>query len=167
MRQQTGNTWASWEKETEPEPEGVRIVWSCSSIIFKTVTSPPPLCVNELSGSGACHCHLCRSSPSPSPTPEPLPSLPEGSPVYERSRGGRRRTDSVIWPSPASGPRDCPGRGPGGPGSAAEESSPSFISNCKNQNEKCPAIVGGEIYCLVTFAFIDSFVFVLTPRSFP
>lgn len=28
-------------------------MWSCSSIIFKTVTSPPQLCVNELSGSGA------------------------------------------------------------------------------------------------------------------
>lgn len=42
-------------------------MWSCSSIIFKTVTSPPQLCVNELSGSGACHCHLCRSGPSPSP----------------------------------------------------------------------------------------------------
>lgn len=160
MRQQTGNTWASWEKETEPEPEGVRIVWSCSSIIFKTVTSPPQLCVNELSGSGACHCHLCRSSPSPSPQP------PRGEPSI-RKEPRRAQTDSAIWPSPASGPRDCPGRGPGGPGSAAEESSPSFILNCENQNEKCPAIVGGEIYCLVTFAFIDSFVFVLTPRSFP
>lgn len=74
-------------------------MWSCSSIIFKTVTSPPQLCVNELSGSGACHCHLCRSGPSPSPQP------PRGEPSIRKEPGAdglTARSGHPLRPAPGT-----------------------------------------------------------------
>lgn len=82
-------------------------MWSCSSIIFKTVTSPPQLCVNELREWG-------MSLPFVQKRPFPLPPASQRGAQYTKgaAAGTDGQRDLAI---PCVRPQGLPWQGAGRP----------------------------------------------------